>query len=295
MKHDINKNFKGKDKCQLLFIQTAGSVHCGIADAHSIEKMCFNATRKPNDHLVSPIKTWVLPQAKLKTYFKNFPFTFTDYTAGKVQVYPVGINFYLWNNSVITGYVCIVNNGTVISNASMKITAIYVNQSDVLSETIMVRPDGKQHCFKKWGNGYHVTLSAYYTIEVDIPANYTYNWELRVLKAFVNVSDYGQPRYVSAGNKTCYDLINNVSRYIGICKAPSYLHRSPSPHLDAESLHINVCNIPKVVENSNLYTYYIVMGVTAAISVVLLYTICLFFCCITYKCCRQRNNPYRQL
>ena len=271
-----------------MFIQTSDSIDCGTFDTEFYDKVCLSASSKTNDRLQGTIQTWVLPQNKLQFYFqKHAPSIHSEYSPTEIEVYPIGNNNYLWNNSAIFGYVCTVNNGTVISNASIIINATDRDNLLILRETIEIPPDGEQHCFRKWGpvNPFYVNVSAYYTIVVDIPANSTYFSNATVLEAFVNASEYGKPRYVFTDNSTCYSLIKNDTKYnVGICKAPSYVDEYSFPGLKAESLHISVCSVPISKTSISRYTY--VMGSLAGLLVILLYIISLFLCCIIYKACK---------
>ena len=275
----------------------------------------ISGERKKGDVPAGIVKTWLIPRQKLKLYFKINPSVLlSKYEQNRTQVLLNRYTYtYTWINSTISGYGCLVNNGTTEVNTTMY---IFTNETDisdfvrgkgvknvVLNESIALPPDRQVHCFTEWSQTSPLTVntSAYYYIGVDVPPHSTYYSNVTITQSYVNTSDYGAPRYVAVNNSTYYDLATLSEfdeDYFAVCEGPSN-NEQQTPGLDAESLHIQTCNIPKPA----LVHYTAIVGSLATITVLLILVLVVGL--VTYRCLRHgqtnmlacsciRNN-YQQL
>ena len=277
-------------------------MQCATVNTQVIHELCLQSDIQEGDTLTGAIEVWTIPKEELHLYIQQVaPVSDSRYTPTKQRIRLDMYNEYLWMNSSIHGHACIVNNATTASIASLYIFTNVTDASDFMAnrtqvtpnDTIVVEPDGNEHCFKKWDqdNPLIVNQSAYYAFFVDVPANSTYNWSIAISQAHVNTSKYGTPRYLTKKNTTCYRFMNETKEmYVGICKAPSFLQLRSSPGLDAESIHVLSCSTFSEQKSEMSQMYTVIMTGVAAVTVILLYVLFVFVIYFMYNLCWQCNK-----
>ena len=246
--------------CTTQYVLSFDSVQCGQVKSRYYDVMKIEGSMGAGDTLEGTLRAWLVREKDLILYSRSRPAVPDgSYISEHTYVLLNGWQIYTWKDSIISGYCCISNNGSVEKTAHFY---IFSNDEDlqsftsgegarnaILSDTITIPPN-RQKCFERWGakHPFTVKVSSYYFMGVDIPADMTYSSNIAGLLTYVNTSDYSDPHYFRFSNATrfhLHDQFLHQNDYVAICEAPldKQTNKNESA-LGASSLHIRSCNEP---------------------------------------------------
>ena len=246
--------------CATEYILSLDSVQCGQLKSRYYDVMKIEGSMGAGDTLEGTLRAWLVREKDLILHSCSRPaVTDGSYISEHTYVLLNGWQIYTWKDSIISGYCCISNNGSIDKTAHFY---IFSNDEDlqsfrsgegarnaILSDMITIPPN-RQKCFEQWGakHPFTVKVSSYYFMGVDIPAEMTYSSNIAGLLTYVNTSDYSDPHYFRFSNATrfhLHDQFLHQNDYVAICEAPSdKLTNKNESALGASSLHIRSCNEP---------------------------------------------------
>ena len=241
------------------YIMSLDRVLCAEANSLHYSGIEIEGFLGAGDSLQGTIKSWLLREDHLKPYHYLNPPIVTKGSVTELNNGPVllsGWQIYTWKTSNISGYCCVSNHNDTDINASLY---IFQNDKDetkffqtgvvknaILSDTITVQPN-RSECFHKWGKAapFYVEKSAYHYFVLDAPVNTSYSANMTVLEAYVNTSDYTNPKYFRYDNKTYFSIsryFSHPTNFLAICEAPLYVVNDTK--LESVSLHIRTTYTP---------------------------------------------------
>ena len=260
------------EECETVFIQLNDSIQCGEASSLQYSEIEIKGAKKGGDTLQGDLHAWLVNKKHLKLYSElQHPAIDDDSNITKpirTLVRLQGWQIYTWVNSIIYGYCCITNYGTIEQTATLYMFTSFEDSNNflnrsgarnaILSDSIKLPPDGKeQRCFTKWGPHAPFTVrhNSYHFIGVDIPANSSFTSNITVLKTDVNTTDYGTPHLFKYDSSTKFPISFSLNEnFIVVCKAPLYglatvpldnaIAHAPNSDVGSTSLHIRSCNEP---------------------------------------------------
>ena len=283
------------------YILGGAAVKCG--EGNSGKHRGINLEQQ-DDSLQGIFNATLVPRDDLKLYSKQAETFLTpcNYTTCGQYTLLNGWDRYLWEESEISGSVCVQNQNNTEATASLHLftddeATIRYREGEppkqyVLAETVNIKP-GATHCFTEWGKNkpYTVKKNSYHFFILHVSQDNTnFTSKITLNQSYVNTSDYTNSHYFNYDNDTYFKFPNNYlhpTDYIAICQAPSYLDRSNISHPEAESLHIQSWN------NSYLWKYYfdvlLIFGcfglIPACIGILIIIKIC-YFCNSFFSRCR---------